>query len=96
MLWEPVHLLRFELLVDVRLDSVEVRLILRFQVNDEVDVVPQKVIFLGVIVVAFFSVTIELIKLLKEKTKLTVYLSKPHMKQMFLMSSSRVAASSLS
>ena len=60
MLREPVHFLCFKLLEDVRLDTVEVRLILGFKVDDEVDVVPQVMVFLGVIVVAFFSITVEL------------------------------------
>lgn len=60
MLREPIHLLSLELLEDVGLNTVKVGLVFRLQVDDEVDVVPQIVIVIGMIIIAFFSVTVQL------------------------------------
>jgi len=63
-------------------------------VNDEVQVVPDKVVLVFVIFEALFSVTVELKKIITNR--LTMYLLRPQMKQMFFLSSSILLAFSLS
>lgn len=60
MLWEPHHIFILDTLENVGLSSVEFSLVLDLQVDDEVQVVPDKVVLVLMSVEALFCVTVKL------------------------------------
>ena len=94
VLWKPHHVFVLDTLGNVRLGSVEFGLVLDLQVDDEVKVVPDKVVLILMSVETLFSVTVKLKS--QHQSELTMYLLRPQMKQMFFLSSSMLLEASLS
>ena len=65
VLWEPLHLLLFQLVENDWLHSIEITYVFKFQVNDEVDIVPNVMVEVNVVVESFLSVSVKLKVLVK-------------------------------
>lgn len=67
VLWEPFHLILFQLRVNDRLYSVEITRVFKFQVDNKVNVVPNIVVVVNVVIKSFLSVAVKLKWLVETK-----------------------------